>query len=77
LPSFCVARRHVDKEVDEARVDRIVDVDPFDGAAGLAAVEKGAVDQRLRGGFEGRIRPHVGRVLAPELKRDADEPTGR
>jgi hypothetical protein len=49
-------------------VDRALDVDALDGAAGLARVEEGAVDEVLDGEVEGGVGADVGGVFAAELE---------
>ncbi|MNP24644.1 hypothetical protein D3C76_1174180 [compost metagenome] len=59
--------------IDKGRVDFPVDVDTLHGAAALPGIEETAVHQVLHRMLEVGIGPHVGRVLAAELKAHAQE----
>jgi hypothetical protein len=63
----------LDQAFDEGRVHGGVHVDALDPAAGLPGVEEGAVRELLGGEGDVGVRPHVGRILAPELQPHADE----
>ena len=72
-----VAARQRHGPFDETVVDRSVDIDALDAAAGLPGVEERAVDEVLDRVREIGIRAHVRRVLAAEFETDADEAAGR
>ena len=58
----------------KAGVDAFVDVDAFDGAAGLAGVVKGAVDAVVDRVLKLGVGADVGGVFAAEFEADVDEP---
>ena len=62
---------------DEGVVERFVDIDALDAAAGLPAVEERAVDQILDRVRQVGVGADIGGVLAAELEADADETVGR
>ena len=49
---------------DESVKQRLMDIDPFDTAAGLARIEKSAIDQILHRVVEVGIFSYVSRILA-------------
>src|SRR6185503_18101575 len=71
-----VLAREVDEAFHKRLEDLLVDVDPFDAAAGLAGIEVAAVDQVLDRELEVGIRAHVGGILAAELEAGGDEAPG-
>jgi hypothetical protein len=54
-----------------------VHVDALQSAAGLAGVEKRAIDDVLDGVIEIGVMPYVNRIAAAQLQAHADEPRGR
>jgi hypothetical protein len=63
-------------ELDNAVVDRAVNVGPLDGAAALPGVVASAVDDAVDGLAYVCVGGDVGRVLAAQLQADLDEAAG-
>ncbi len=68
--------RNGTKSLEETRMDFFMDVDAFDAAAALAAVEKRTVHQVLNGEGDIRVGAHVGRILAAQFQAGIDELVG-